>query len=105
MSKSRYPAPQSDDAWVVTFSDSALLEADASNPRQYPIAALYYGGAEAANIAVQMASTNPVSPVNTVFQNVQPGSFLPVAVKQVRVTGTTAGAGTILCLVGKMGFQ
>lgn len=104
--RTRVPSPVADDAFVVVPSDSALLvNQTASNPNAYPAVALYYGGAAAANISVYMACGSATTPVAVTFTNVQPGSTLPIAVKQVLSTGTTAAAGTIIALVGRMGFQ
>lgn len=104
--RTRFPAPQGDDAFLVgVYSDTNLLSADPNNTvNQYPIASLYYGGASAANIAVTMASS-PGAGVSVVFTNVQPGTTLPIAVRQIRSTGTTAAAGSIIAMVSKMGFQ
>lgn len=99
----KFPAPQADYAFVVQPSDTVAIKADTNNDLDAEFCALYYGGAAAANIAVIMAS-EPASDV-VVFQNVQPGSTLPVAVRMVRNTDTTAAAGTILGLAGKMGFN
>jgi hypothetical protein len=78
-----------------------LISADAANTKGYdgPFL-LYYGGASAASIAVSTAHGTTL-----VFDNVQPGSILPVGVTKVRSTGTvTAVAGDIICLVGRNGF-
>jgi hypothetical protein len=92
------PAINADDAFQLSsLSDSAFLSADANNTtNQYPVCALYYGGAAAANIAVKMAQGGIVT-----IKNVQPGTFLPVAVTQVRSTNSTAAAADILCVVSR----
>lgn len=103
--RTHYPAAQADYAFVVQYSDSANIADDSNNALDSPICALYYGGAAAANIAVYMASDPAASPTSIIFQNVQPGSTLPIAVRRVLSTGTTAAAGTVLGLCGKQGFQ
>lgn len=101
MQAQKLPALQAEIFYVVTPSDSDNLKDDPANPDgdKYPLAALYYGGAAAASIEVRgpgMAAGDEV-----VFQNVQPGTYLPVMVEQVLAGGTTAAAGTIIALVAR----
>lgn len=97
-----YPAPQADYIFQLTaLSDSAFISADAANTQAAPFGALYYGGASAANIAVLPASIDTA----VTFKNVQPGSTLPIAIRKVMNTNTTAAAADILVLCGKQGFQ
>lgn len=103
--RTRFPAPQSDYAFVIQPSDANNIEADSNNALDAPFCAIYCGSAAAVDIAVYMASDPAASPTSIVFQNVQPGSTLPIAVRRVLSTGTTAGAGELIGLVGKMGFQ
>jgi hypothetical protein len=100
--RTRFPAPQADYAFTVQPSDSVNVDQDSNNDLDTPTIAIYYAGAAAADIAVIMAS-EPASDAVT-FANVQPGSTLPIAVRRVMATNTTAAAGTIIGLAGKQGF-
>lgn len=94
--RTSHPAISASDAFQLSgLSDSTFLSADANNTTNaYPVGALYYGGSSAANIAVTMVDGGVV-----VFKNVQPGTFMPVAVTKVRTTSTTAAAADILVMV------
>jgi hypothetical protein len=69
-------------AAAVTFSDTAVIE----NTR-----ALYIGAS--GNLSVVMVNGGTVT-----FQGLSAGTILPIQVTQVRTTGTTVGAGTVLAL-------
>jgi hypothetical protein len=66
----------------VTFSDSTIIEATR---------ALYVGAN--GNVSVVMVEGGTVT-----FQGLNAGTILPIQVTQVRSTGTTVGAGTVLAL-------
>lgn len=70
---------------IAALSDSA----DVPNVGKWR--GLYYGGA-AANIAVICFEDN----VAVTFKNVQPGTLLPISVRKVMNTNTTAAAADIV---------
>jgi len=78
-----FPAQQ---AFAVTKSDSTLVS----------YRSIWFGGAAAANIAVvPLLSTTGAA---VTFGNVQPGSILPIAVRKIMATNTTAADADMLGL-------
>jgi hypothetical protein len=101
--RTKFPTPQADYFFVIQPSDSVAIADDSNNALDAPVCCVYYGGAAAANVAV-IAASDPGSGTSITFQNVQPGSTLPIGVRKVMSTNTTAAAGTLIGLVGKNGF-
>lgn len=64
---------------VITPNDTSLLP-------QWPTKAIYNGNSTACSITMTLLNDQTAS---TVYQNVQPGSWMPVAATKVWATGTT----------------
>ena len=75
--------PQSGNGFLVTPSDSLGLKDDSANNTGFQSTALYIG--TGGDVAVIRAGGNSL-----VYKNVPDGTFMPILVSQVLVTGTTA---------------
>lgn len=76
-------AVQGDDGFLITPSDSADISADAANTVGYPSCVVYIGGAGTMRVTTVKGTV-----MN--FPGLIAGTILPVVVRRVHATGTTA---------------
>lgn len=76
-------------AFVCTPSDANDLVSDGANAKGYQRStAVWVGGAGA--LSVIMADGNAGTPETVLFSGIPAGTLLPISVRRIRATGTTA---------------
>jgi len=70
------------------FRDAEEITPDDNEDLERPTQGIYVGGA--GNITVHMARADDADPDEITFNNVSAGTILPIWVRRVKATGTTA---------------
>lgn len=100
MAKKSIPSLQATDAFAITPNDSGDITGDAANVNDYPTIYVHCGGS-AGVVTVSPADAPDLTNTYDVALYIAQGQTLPLIVKKVWSTGTTATG--LVALVGRGG--
>jgi hypothetical protein len=98
--KAIFPAPQADDGWSLTSSDTVNVKGDASNPNDYEFCYLHNPSTTTTKAARVLPAAAPDDDARAIDVSVPPGGSCPIAIKRLYATDPVVATGDFTAFVG-----